>query len=138
MKGDVVKTIGVNGSSIVLSGGFVQTTTKRVTAVLYSLFGSDWVGNMFVTGDAVMESSFEELHMTTATLDTLLDIASAAEKSLTWLVRSGDIRSVKAATRIFDGGMYITEIAFTELDQTETRFEVIKYPQYWEVRGDVG
>lgn len=137
MIGDVLKTLGVNGSSIVLSGGFVKTTVERTNAVLYSLFASDWVGNLFVDGDAVLESSFQELHNRTATIDSLLDIADSAVDSLNWLVRQGYIREVAAATRIIDGGIFITELSFTELDETTTEMEVWKYPHYWEVKGDV-
>lgn len=137
MSGDVVKTLGVNGSDVILSGGFFKTTTKRSTAVLYSLFASDWVGNMFVTGDTVMESGFQELHNATATIDVLIDIEDSAEQSLEWLIRAGDIKKVAAATRIIDGGIYITEIAFTELDDSITLLEVLKRPSYWEVRGGI-
>jgi hypothetical protein len=135
MNGDVLKTLGVNGSSITIRDGFVTTTTGRMTAILYSLFASDWVGNLFVTGEQVLTSSFQELHNTTATLDALLNIASSAQDSLNWLVRTGKIKSVVASTRIFDGGTYLTEIDFTELDETVTRIEVWKFPNYWEVRG---
>ena len=135
MNGDVLKTMGVNGSSIIIRDGFVTMTTGRMTAILYSLFASDWVGNLFVTGEEVLRSSFQELHNTTATLDALLNIASSAQDSLKWLVRTGKIKAVAAATRIFDGGTYLTEIAFTELDETITRIEVWKFPNYWEVRG---
>lgn len=134
MIGDVLKTIGVDGSDIFISGGFPRTTTGRATAVLYSLFASNWVGNMFVQGDAVMESTFQELHNRTATLDVMLDIAHSAENSLQWLVRQGRISGVGAATRIIDGGIIITQIEFIELDGTTTRLEVLKYPSYWEVR----
>lgn len=135
MKGDVLKTLGINGSDIRLSSGIVQVTTKRTTAVLYSLFATNWVGNMFVEGDARMESSFQELHSATMTLDNLLNIGSAAEQSLDWLVRKGDIQKVEAATSVLDGGFIVTEIEFTELDDTVTYIEVWKHPQYWEVRG---
>lgn len=135
MIGDVLKTLGEGGSDIILSGGFVTTTTDRVTAVLYSLFAADWVGNMFVDGDAVLESPFQDLHNETATLDALLNIADAAQKSLQWLVRQTKIKSVSAASRIIDGGIIITQIDFIELDTTTTRIEVRKYPGYWEVRG---
>lgn len=135
MKGDVLKTLGINGSDIRLSSGIVQVTTKRTTAILYSLFAANWVGNMFVEGDARMESSFQELHSSTMTLDNLLNIGSAAEQALDWLVRKGDIQKVEAATSVLDGGFIVTEIEFTELDDTVTRIEVWKHPQYWEVRG---
>ena len=135
MIGDVLKTIGIDGSSIILSGGFVRTTTKRATAILYSLFASDWVGNLFVTGEAVLESTFQELHLNVATLDNLLDIGRAAEEALAWLVRTGDASGIEAASRLIDGGIYVTDIDITELDDTVTSLSVIKYPSYWEVRG---
>jgi hypothetical protein len=135
VRGDVLKTIGVDGSTITISGGFVKTTTKRATAVLYSLFASDWVGNMFVSGDAVLQSTFQELHTNATTLDNLLDIGRAAESSLEWLVRTGDATGIAAATRMIDGGIYVTDIEITEVDETVTSLSVIKYPSYWEVRG---
>lgn len=137
MIGDVVKTLGVNGSSIVLSGGIVQSTTGKMTAVLYSLFASDWVGNMFVTGDSILQSDFQLLHTATVTLDTLVDIADSAMASLDWLVKSGDVKSIAAATRVVEGGTFITEIDFEELDGTVNRIEVWKHPHYWEVRGEI-
>ena len=134
MIGDVVKTLSPSGSSIILSGGFVQTTTGRMTAILYSLFSSSWVGNLFVTGNEVLGSDFQNLHSQTMTLDTLLDIAASAQQALAWFVNSGDAKEVKTATRIIDGGTIITEIDFTENDDSVTRIEVWKHPQYWEVR----
>ena len=134
MIGDALKTIGANGCDITISGGFLTTTTERITAILYSLFSADWVGNMFVEGDAVLESTFQELHNTTMTLDALLNIANAAEESLQWLARQVKIKSVSAASRVIDGGIVITQIDFIELDTTKTRIEVLKHPSYWEVR----
>ena len=82
-------------------------------------------------------SDFQELHSRTVTLDLLLTIADSAKKALAWLVRQNKFKDIETATRMVEGGIFITEIDFTFLTGEVKRIEVIKYPQYWKVVGEL-
>lgn len=135
--GDVIKTLGENGSSIRFSGGIAQRSESKMNAVLYSLFARDWVGNLFVTGDQKLQSDFQDLHQVTMTLDALLNIADSAKKSLAWMERKGWFTKIETASRMVEGGIIITQIWFTEEGGAIIKIEVRKYAQYWEVEGEL-
>lgn len=137
LRGDIEKTLGKNGSSILFSGGVAQRTLGPMNAVKYSLFASDWVGNMFVTGDMKLQSDFQELHSKTMTLDALLNIADSAKRSLNWMIRRGSYKKIDAAARVIDGGVIITQIWFTDNTNVIKKLEVRKYAQYWEIEGEL-
>lgn len=134
---EVKKTLGINGSSIIIGGEAVRKSPNRWNAFLYSLFVSDWVGNLFVSGNQRLKSTFQELHDKTITLDMLLDISSIAERDLGWMVSQKLFSEIKAASRSVEGGFIVTDIDFSELDGSVKRVTIIKHPQYWEIRGEI-